>query len=561
MDVYMQAARAMQGSLDSKGQLKQLCLQKDVQKKRATYAVAAEASKHMVVIDSILKGSAFYEANPSYWPCLARVMAYDALFGSGLKGDTRTGAAYAVKKHMPKLKKSLGDVMKKHKVHEPAKLLQQSAPPRIPIYLRINTLVATVDEVVREFAKDGWQMLETPNNELLLAASRPHTETSRKRKAKADDADEAPADEAAAPRKAKARKTAADQAPSEGKAQAGGADAAADRKLFYRDPTLTSLLVFPPSAKWYLVKHDVCRNNKGVIQDKASCLPPYVLLHCLQMESALDRDSTGPTAGTTMMGPIMDCTAAPGNKTSLLAQISRGKRPIFAIEKDEERVEILKQRLTALKADTVKVINKSFLDIFPEEYPTVEGMLLDPSCSGSGIVDRIEPKSGQLSKEDEEARLERLAEFQTSMILHGMTFPSVRRIVYSTCSIHQRENEDVVRDVLNNEEVKGKWTLGDIMPGMWGTRALPLFQNAQHCIRYVPLPPPPPFSPPSSPFVLHPPLLQLLSEGRRHQRVLRRLFREDPCCEEEQEAEDPGRSQAPREEGEAGRCPGRGRRR
>ena len=33
------------------------------------------------------------------------------------------------------------------------------------------------------------------------------------------------------------------------------------------------------------------------------------------------------------------------------------------------------------------------------------------------------------------------------VILHAMRFPSCQRIAYSTCSVHEQENEEVVQDV------------------------------------------------------------------------------------------------------------------
>eukprot|EP01063_Lacrimia_lanifica_P009641 TRINITY_DN1657_c0_g2_i1.p2 TRINITY_DN1657_c0_g2~~TRINITY_DN1657_c0_g2_i1.p2 ORF type:complete len:631 (+),score=329.93 TRINITY_DN1657_c0_g2_i1:58-1950(+) len=492
MDVYQQAARAMQASEEGKGQLKQLCLQKEVQKKRATYAVAAEAAKHVKVVDGLLKESGFYEANPTFWPNLARVMVYDALFGTGLKGEVRKGAGYAVKKHLARIKRSLHELMKKQKVASPQELIAKKKP-RIPIYVRVNTVVTTVNDVIAAFVASGWRQMEAPDPAAVLEAGKAqHYSESDKRKRAADGDDEP---------EAKRQKDESGKAVKKGKKKKGkkGAEDAApavpqghDRKVFYRDPMLTSLLVFPPSSKFALIKHDVIRTHKAVIQDKASCLPPYVLLHCLPMVSALDRENPEePTAGTTVMGPVLDATSAPGNKTSLLAALSRGKRQVYAVEKDEGRAELLQKRLTDFKSPKVEVINRSFLDILPEEYPQVEGILLDPSCSGSGIVDRVcddNLKTKQAGeKEEDEKRLQRLADFQFDMIRHAMTFLNVRRIVYSTCSIHRQENEEVVQRVMDADaDEDGRWQLADIMPGTWGNRALPVFQNAQHCIRCSP---------------------------------------------------------------------------
>jgi putative methyltransferase len=71
----------------------------------------------------------------------------------------------------------------------------------------------------------------------------------------------------------------------------------------------------------------------------------------------------------------------------------------------------------------------------------------------------------QDSKKDSLERLESLSNFQKEIILHAFKFPSVQKVVYSTCSIHREENEDVVKYILENqadfvleENVFPEWT-------------------------------------------------------------------------------------------------------
>lgn len=47
-------------------------------------------------------------------------------------------------------------------------------------------------------------------------------------------------------------------------------------------------------------------------------------------------------------------------------------------------------------------------------------------------------------EEEEKARLASLASFQLRCLNHGLRFPRLKRLVYSTCSIHREENEEVV---------------------------------------------------------------------------------------------------------------------
>lgn len=78
-----------------------------------------------------------------------------------------------------------------------------------------------------------------------------------------------------------------------------------------------------------------------------------------------------------------------------------------------------------------------------------------------------EPGAGTPSK----ARLQALAGFQQRALRHALTFPSLQRLVYSTCSLCQEENEDVVWDALQQNPGAFRYR-GP--PGSWGRGAAPL---------------------------------------------------------------------------------------
>ncbi len=48
------------------------------------------------------------------------------------------------------------------------------------------------------------------------------------------------------------------------------------------------------------------------------------------------------------------------------------------------------------------------------------------------------------SEPQDEGRLQALASFQLRCLKHTLQFPQVQRVVYSTCSVHSQENEEVV---------------------------------------------------------------------------------------------------------------------
>jgi putative methyltransferase len=180
---------------------------------------------------------------------------------------------------------------------------------------------------------------------------------------------------------------------------------------------------------------------------------------------------------------LLDMCAAPGMKTTQCAAIIEDKGKIYATEIGKKRFQTLNKIVESSGATCVDMLNVDVTTLTAKECPEVKYILVDPSCSGSGIyllagfffllclnnlgiTDRIE--IGQQEPDQHRNRLEKLAAFQITILRHALTrFPNVKRVVYSTCSVYPEENEDVVRQVLETctqfklvpavELVKNKW--------------------------------------------------------------------------------------------------------
>ncbi|XP_067024171.1 28S rRNA (cytosine-C(5))-methyltransferase-like isoform X2 [Acropora muricata] len=236
-------------------------------------------------------------------------------------------------------------------------------------------------------------------------------------------------------------------------------------KEFISDKHIPDLLVFPPGTD--LHDHPLYVSGEILLQDKASCLPAHILL---------------PPPGS----HVIDACAAPGNKTSHLASIMSNQGKIFAFDSDKKRLAVMQKLMKKAGVDCVTTKNCSFLEVNPsdEKYSNVEYILVDPSCSGSGIASRMDKFVDEEQETDaEKQRLESLAKFQLSILNHALSFPSVKRAVYSTCSIHQEENEDVVEAALKAKN--DRFTLEHCLPS-WTHRGKNVFQGAEKCIRASP---------------------------------------------------------------------------
>jgi len=62
------------------------------------------------------------------------------------------------------------------------------------------------------------------------------------------------------------------------------------------------------------------------------------------------------------------------------------RSPIIAIERDAKRFNTLRQTISNARASKVSVQRTDFLNLDPSDYEDVKYILVDPSCSGTGMT-------------------------------------------------------------------------------------------------------------------------------------------------------------------------------
>ncbi|KAL5728312.1 25S rRNA (cytosine(2278)-C(5))-methyltransferase [Ranunculus cassubicifolius] len=157
-----------------------------------------------------------------------------------------------------------------------------------------------------------------------------------------------------------------------------------------------------------------------------------------------------------------------------------------------KRVELLKDTIKRSGASNVEVLNRDFLEISTEDplFSNVRAILLDPSCSGSGTtadrLDHLLPSyATQTDVFSDTHRIYKLSGFQKKALEHALSFPGVERVVCSTCSVNQAENENVVNSVLPLASSLG-FQLDAPFP-QWTRRGLPVFEDSHHLLRTGPV--------------------------------------------------------------------------
>ncbi|CAH7686063.1 S-adenosyl-L-methionine-dependent methyltransferase [Phakopsora pachyrhizi] len=223
-------------------------------------------------------------------------------------------------------------------------------------------------------------------------------------------------------------------------------------KYFCQDIHLHCLLAFPSSAL-ILSSFSPYLNGRLIAQDKASCMPPQLLLGNIDL-SSLNTEIQ-----------IIDATAAPGNKTTMLSAMVGSRGKVWAFEKDPDRYRTLKKMISRAGCTNVECVLADFLAVKHNDlrFNNVSHILVDPSCSGSGISNRLDHLSVESAEQKDQKRIEVLSRFQTTILSHALRFPSVLQVAYSTCSIWDEENEEVVLRVLKKPEMSQMgWSLKDI---------------------------------------------------------------------------------------------------
>jgi 16S rRNA (cytosine967-C5)-methyltransferase len=137
---------------------------------------------------------------------------------------------------------------------------------------------------------------------------------------------------------------------------------------------------------------------------------------------------------------VLDLCAAPGGKTTHLAARMGDRGTIIAVESHQGRAKALVRTAARLRASSVQVTVADAEQLsFPPEFDRV---LVDPPCSGLGTLQGHPDLRWRMTPE----KIEELAGIQARILDRALA--ALRpggTLVYSTCTLTERENEDLLR--------------------------------------------------------------------------------------------------------------------
>ncbi|MBR3133170.1 MAG: RsmB/NOP family class I SAM-dependent RNA methyltransferase [Clostridia bacterium] len=176
---------------------------------------------------------------------------------------------------------------------------------------------------------------------------------------------------------------------------------------------------------------DIYNEGKIYFQSLSSMIPPLVL---------------DPKEGEN----ILDMAAAPGSKTTQIAAICDNKCFITACEKNKIRADRLKYNIEkqGVKNTYVMSVDSRNLD----DMFSFDKILLDAPCSGSGTININDEN---LNKKFNQELIERSSKLQVTLLNKAINLLKPgHEMIYSTCSILKKENEEIIERVLKTGKVE-----------------------------------------------------------------------------------------------------------
>lgn len=170
------------------------------------------------------------------------------------------------------------------------------------------------------------------------------------------------------------------------------------------------------------------RNGRWTVQDESSMLVAK---------------SLAPQPGMS----VLDCCAAPGGKTTHMAELMEGRGQVWANDVHPHKQQLIEAQAVRLGLSNIEALTGDAAKLGERFAPaSMDAVLLDAPCSGLGVIRRKPEIKWTKSPDDVEA----IARLQQQLLeaVCGLVKPG-GTLVYSTCTIEPAENERQVERFLN----------------------------------------------------------------------------------------------------------------
>jgi len=178
-------------------------------------------------------------------------------------------------------------------------------------------------------------------------------------------------------------------------------------------------------SKKPLVRTLSFREGLFYIQDKASCLAAEV---------------ANPRAGMT----VLDVCAAPGAKTTYMAQLMKNRGKIYSADYSKRRMNVWMREIRRMSVKIATPIVADACNPLPLRLEA-DLVVLDPPCTSTGAFSKMPSAKWRLTRRS----VAHMAEVQWNMLNNCAEYVKESGfLVYSTCSVTLEENEMLIEKFL-----------------------------------------------------------------------------------------------------------------
>ena len=145
---------------------------------------------------------------------------------------------------------------------------------------------------------------------------------------------------------------------------------------------------------------------------------------------------------------ILDVCSAPGGKTTHLATLMKNTGKVIARDVFDHKLKLIQNTVDRLGLTNVEVQNFDASQIDENSIDKFDYVLTDVPCSGLGII-RRKPEIKYKTK----AELKELPSIQKTILENASKYVKLGgTLVYSTCTIQDNENIDVINEFLQENK-------------------------------------------------------------------------------------------------------------
>ena len=186
-------------------------------------------------------------------------------------------------------------------------------------------------------------------------------------------------------------------------------------------PFCPDVFLLPEGSAGRLNEHPLLSSGRAIVQDLSSAIA---------VRAAIQEPGSS----------ILDLCAAPGGKSIAAADLMKGTGSVLSLDLSEEKTALLQRNVDAVRFGEVirtgtgdaRIRNTAFDDRF-------DLVIADLPCSGLGVLGRKPDIRLRFSEE----RIEELSALQKEILQNaGRYVKPGGLLLYSTCTISRRENED-----------------------------------------------------------------------------------------------------------------------